>query len=214
MAEIDSLEIKLQSNIQAVTKDLEQLIGKITLTSKAIASFGNNKALEQLNREAKGVADGMKQAASASGAMKNVSSAASAAQKPMEELQKTVGETAKELYRQFKNFTPKIDFSQSTDALQKQATDYQRYLISAHNELKSIMSSSTAYKQTSGMERYIKRIQEAKNGIKAINDYLERMSNKPATGEPVIHGAADMEDEKRSLRRWHISTYSRRGNGS
>lgn len=200
MAEIDSLEIKLQSNIQAVTKDLEQLIGNITLTSKAISAFGNNKALEQLNREAKGVADGMKQAASASGAMKNVSSAASAAQKPMEQLRKSVDETAKDLYAKFENFTPVINFSQSEESLKKLSETYQDQMVKAQNELNRIMASSSASSQTKGMERYIIRIQEAKNGIKAINDYLDRMSNKPATGEPVIHGAADMEDEKRSLK--------------
>lgn len=200
MAEIDSLEIKLQSNIQAVTKDLEQLIGKITLTSKAISAFGNNKALEQLNREAKGVADGMKQAASASGAMKNVSSAASAAQKPMEQLRKSVDETAKELYAKFENFTPVINFSQSADSLKKLSETYQDNMVKAQNELNRIMASSSADKQVKGMERYIIRIKEAENGIKAINDYLDRMSNKPATGEPVIRGAADMEDEKRSLK--------------
>lgn len=110
MAEIDSLEIVIQSTIDDVNKSLDALIGKLSTVSKGITAIKTGKGLEQVAQQAKVVSENMGKLGA------NIS----ASMKPVEEQAKRVTKTLEQITEHYKDLGKGFQIKGSTEQIQKQ----------------------------------------------------------------------------------------------
>lgn len=198
--EVDSLEIGIQSNADKASKSLDNLITKLGVMAKGISAISSGdgfkdflKEVEKISSSMSGVSDstkkmtdGVKEATtSASNSMKQVS-------KATDDVKKRLGDTLKEISERTSGITPKLDMGN----LDKEMSKYEKQFRDAGNLLNRILESSTADKQTAGIERLIIKINEAKNALREI----ERIQNETSkVSTPEVNIPISTEETKRSL---------------
>lgn len=197
---VDSLEISIQSDTEKINKGLDVLIGKLSIVAEGISAISTGKGFANFLKEVENISfsmadvsnstkkmtDGIKTAVnSASGSMKQV-------EKSVDGVKKRLGDTLKEISDRTSDITPKLDMGN----LDKEMSKYEKQLRDAGNLLNRILESSTADKQTAGIERLIIKINEAKNALKEI----ERIQNETSkVSTPEVNIPISTEETKRSL---------------
>lgn len=197
MAKIDSLEIEIMSSVGDVNRELDKLDKRLNSVSRSLANANKNSSMKEIVKQSRELSDSMQTTSNQiKSSTQGFASSFQKANKPMEEMKKSVSEIANEFQQKFKDFTPKIDFSKSTESLKKLLENYSQSMIKAQNDLNRIMVSSSADKQEKSIERYIIKINEAKNGIKSIQQYLDSISVNDIQPEFKIIGA---EEAKKTI---------------
>lgn len=174
MAEVDSLEIKIESTIKGVNKDLDNLIKRLGIVSDGLSAIQSNKGLDEFSKKAKLMSAEIKSVFNnANKIPQNISSSMKKASKPMDDMKKSAKEMAKDFSDKFKNIEVKVDFSKPEAELKK----FQSQAENAQNALARILASSTANKQASGIERWTASLSQANNAIQQLEKHMEEIKD-------------------------------------
>lgn len=196
MATVDSLDIQISASAQSASKSIDNLVGKLNTLSKAlkidtsglekIGKLNLGSGLQNVGNQAKKVSENFSEIANQSKEMaKTVSSSMSSAAKPMEEVRKSVSEISADFQEKFKGIDVKIDFSKPESELKK----FQNQAKNAQNALTRILASSTADKQTKGIEKWTIALAQANNAI----EQLQSKMKEPVTFQGDLSAMSEAE---------------------
>ena len=137
MAEVDSLEIKIQSDATKASQSIDTLVEKLKDVSAALGGINTN-ALSASAKELTG-----KLSAINGKGFENLNKSAKEATGSVAKISQTASEVAKGLHNKFKDISVEVDFSNPEKELQK----FQKQAQTAQNALSRIMMSSSVDKQ-------------------------------------------------------------------
>lgn len=195
MATVDSLDIQISASAQKASSAIDDLVGKLNTLSKSlkidtsglekIGKINLGSGLQDIGNQTKKVSENFSEIAKQSKDMaQTISSSMSSAAKPMEEVRKSASEIAAEFKEKFKDIDVKIDFSKPEAELKK----FQSQVENAQNALTRILASSTADKQTKGIEKWTIALSQANNAIEQLQNKLSEIQSKKVQTEINITG--------------------------
>lgn len=174
MAEIDSLEISIQSRIDSVNKNLDALIGKLGVVAKGISAIGSNKGLLDFAKEAKTISEGM-------GSM---GTKMEQSMKPMEDETKKIAKTFEQIKDPFKDLGKGFRISGNITDVQKAIQKYENELEKAKLKEQTLLAKGSV--NTKGYENAIADIAKYENIIESLkNQFKELSQEKVVLPEPV-----------------------------
>lgn len=192
MAEIDSLQISIKSEVTNATKAIDTLIGKIGELSNSIKSINvsnissqvsklttsfkniNGSGFSELNRVAKEARGSISSIVDASGKVLSSTSTATkgttASIKPLEEQAKKVSLSLEQIKEKYKDLGKGFEFKGSTDAIQKQIDRYSNTLEKAKLRQKELEVSGNI--ESGQYEKAIAKVVEYTNVIESLKNKL------------------------------------------
>ncbi len=176
MAEIDSLEISIQSNIEKVNKNMDLLIKKMGIVAQGISAIGSNKGLDEFIKTAK----------TASESMGNMESEISKSMKPIEEQAKKISRTFEQVKESFKDLGKGFKVSGGIVDIQKSLQRYENELEKA--KLKEQELSSKDMTDSKGYRDAVADIAKYENVIESLKKQLESINKIQVTAKIRIDG--------------------------
>ena len=183
MAEIDSLEVVIESKTKSVKDGLDETIKKMELMSSVLGKLIKNTGLENV---AKQVKDITLEASGATKAMKGISGAS----EPIKKVTKSLDE----LLGKYDGLGKGFKFSGSTSALQKQVDKYANSLENAKLKKEDLEKSGKTGGQA--YEDAIKNVVKYGNVLESLNQQLSKMQETKLPLDFKIDGA---EQAKRAV---------------
>lgn len=163
MAEIDSLEVRIQSDARSAFTGLKELEKELENVSSVLNAIGKNEGLKKLSNAAKEAARGF---SSVQSNMKKVSQG-------MDPGMKKTFKSLDELREQFKDLGADFKFTGSTAAIEKQIKSYSNSLEKAKLRQKDLeLSGKTSGK---GYADAVKNVVKYENVLKSLKRQLEEM---------------------------------------
>lgn len=176
MAQIDSLEISIQSTVNEVNKSLDALIGKLGTVAKGISAIKNNKGLEAFAEEARNISQSMDDLGKKTAqSMKNIDT-------QVKKATKSVRQIVEEAHKSTMNLTPELNMGN----LDAEARKYENQLRNMQNRLTKVLATPNAEKRSGTIENLIAGINEAENALKKIESIradIPEINIKVNTGE-------------------------------
>lgn len=176
MAEIDSLEISIQSNIEKVNKNMDLLIQKMGTVAQGISAIGSNKGLEEFIKTAK----------TASESMGNMESEISKSMKPIEEQAKKISKTFEQVKEPFKDLGKGFKVSGGIVDIQKSLQRYENEL--EKSKLKEQELSAKDMTDSKGYRDAVADIAKYENVIESLKKQLESINKIQVTAKIRIDG--------------------------
>lgn len=163
MAEVDSLEIQIESNAKSAFSALDELEKKLKNVSDMLNTIGKNEGLKQLSNAAKEATKGF------SGIQSNMKKISQG----MEPGVKKTFKSLDELKEQFKDLGTDFKYTGSTTAIEKQIKSYSNSLEKAKLRQKDLeLSGKTSGK---GYADAVKNVIKFSNLIKSLKRQLDEM---------------------------------------
>ena len=182
MAEVDSLEIKIQSDATKASQSIDTLVEKLKDVSAALGGINTN-ALSASAKELTG-----KLSAINGKGFENLNKSAKEATGSVAKISQTASEVAKGLHNKFKDISVEVDFSNPEKELQK----FQKQAQTAQNALSRIMMSSSVDKQIGSIERHSISLAQANKGISILQKHISELSKSNPKFEPNITGTENV----------------------
>lgn len=152
MATIDSLDIQIGSSaklanqaIDSLIKNLDRLSKSLNIDTSKLSNIGKALNFSGIEKTAKSV------------------------ESQMQKISKSAAKVAKDFENKFKDISVKVDFSRPEAELKK----FQKQAQTAENALSRIMASSSADKQTAGIEKWSISLARANNAIKILKSHMD-----------------------------------------
>lgn len=152
MATIDSLDIQIGSSaklanqaIDSLIKNLDRLSKSLNIDTSKLSNIGKVLNFSGIEKTAKSV------------------------ESQMQKISKSAAKVAKDFENKFKDISVKVDFSRPEAELKK----FQKQAQTAENALSRIMASSSADKQTAGIEKWSISLAQANNAIKILKSHMD-----------------------------------------
>lgn len=194
--EIDSLEIKIQSDAEYANKKLDDLIKKIGLVEDGISAVGNSQGFKNLFSQAQNISKSMSSVGT------DLKKTMQSVEPQMQKMSKNISEIAKDFQNKFKDTPVKVDFSRPEAELEK----FKKQAQTAENALSRIMQSSSADKQVKSIEKWSISLAQAQNAVKLLEDHIgglksqmESISKQRATDGIKIDGERYIVNFKKEL---------------
>lgn len=194
--EIDSIEIKIQSDAENANKKLDDLIKKIGLVKDGISAVGNSQGFKNLFSQAQNISKSMSSVGT------DLKKSMQSVEPQMQKMSKNISEIAKDFQNKFKDTPVKVDFSRPEAELEK----FKKQAQTAENSLSRIMQSSSADKQTKSIEKWSISLAQAQNAVKLLEDHIgglksqmESVSKQKATEGIKIDGEKYIVNFKKEL---------------
>lgn len=166
MAEIDSLEIKIQSAASKVNESLDVLVRKLGLVAEGINAISNNKGLEEFAKKAESVAKDMEVL---QGKMKE-------AAKSIEPQMQKAAKSLEQITEQYKDLGKGFEFKGSASAIQKQIEKYSNALEAAKLKKQEL---EMAGKTEGQMYEYaVRDVLKYSNVIESLKNQLNGLGNE------------------------------------
>jgi len=163
MAEVDSLEIQVESNAKSAFSALDELEKKLKNVSDMLNTIGKNEGLKQLSNAAKEATKGF------SGIQSNMKKISQG----MEPGIKKTFKSLDELKEQFKDLGADFKYTGSTTAIEKQIKSYSNSLEKAKLRQKDLeLSGKTSGK---GYADAVKNVVKYENVLKSLKRQLDDM---------------------------------------
>ncbi len=176
MAVVDSLEIQIQSKVDAVNVSLNELIKKMGLIAEGISAIGSNKGLDEFAKKAQEAVKGF---SSIQNAAKGLSSSIAP------EVQKA-SKTLEEITAKYKDLGKGFKFAGSTAAIQKQIESYSNALERAKLKKEEL---EAAGKTDGQMYEYaVKDVLKYENVLANLKNQLAEMQTVQPQININIHG--------------------------
>lgn len=171
MAEIDSLEISIQSTVDTVNKSLDALIGKLGVVAKGIYAIRSNKGLNEFAEQAKAISQ----------SMGDLGDKVSKSLKPVEDeakkVSKSVGQIMSEINEKYKDLGKDFEPSDSIKKLQNQLISYSDSLQKAKLDKEALETSG--YVDTKAYDTAVKKVNMYGNVIENIKEKIEQLNHTP-----------------------------------
>lgn len=181
MAEIDSLEISIQNNIDKVNKNMDLLIQKMGIVAKGISAIGSNKGLEEFTKKAQSI----------SSDMGKIGKSVSQSVKPIEEQAGKIAKTFEQVKEPFKDLGKGFKISGGIADIQKSLQRYENELEKA--KLKEQELSIKGMTDTKGYRDSVVDIAKYENVIESLKKQLESINKIQATAKIRIDGRESAE---------------------
>ena len=163
MAEVDSLEIQIESNAKSAFSALGELEEKLKNVSDMLNAIGKNEGLKQLSNAAKEATKGF------SGIQSNMKKISQGMEPGMKKTFKSLNE----LKEQFKDLGTDFKYTGSTTAIEKQIKSYSNSLEKAKLRQKDLeLSGKTSGK---GYADAVKNVVKYENVLKSLKRQLDDM---------------------------------------
>lgn len=169
MSEIDSLEIKIESEAKSAFTALDALEEKLTKVSDVLSTIGKNEGLKQLSNAAKDATKGLS----------TVQSNAKKISDSMGPEMKKAFKSLDELKEQFKDLGADFKFTGSATAIEKQIKSYSNSLEKAKLRQKDLeLSEKTSGK---GYADAVKNVVKYENVLKSLKRQLDEMKKSESS---------------------------------
>lgn len=181
--EIDSLEIKIQSSLNDVVKNIEAVISGITQIENKISNFGKNKGLDNVSKQAERLS------ANLDNVGKKVGNAMKSADAPM----KKVKQSLEQITEKYKDLGKGFTFTGSTNAVEKQIEKYSNALENA--KLKKQELEATGKTEGQMYEYAVKDVIKYSNQIESLKHQLDEMRGSTKEFHFEISGLDDVREK-------------------
>lgn len=203
MTEIDSLDIKIQTDAKTTAEAISDLSKKLGDILASLTAFGKTPGLSAVNDQFKNMAQGV---SAAGNRMKSVA-------KQIEPQMQKVSRTMEEVAERFKDLGRGFRISGgSTASIQKQIDSYKSALENA--KVKEQELSAKGKTDTKGYEDAVADIQKYSNMIESLTAQLREMQSVSQDMESIpVHTMSDdakrtLEELKSSLERYKAALQS------
>lgn len=164
MAEIDSLEISIQSNIDKVNRNMDLLIQKMGTVARGISAIGSNKGLDEFIKSTK----------NASESMGNIGKKVDKSVKPIEGQMQKISKSFEQVGEPFKDLGKNFKVSGGIADIQKSIQKYENELEKA--KLKEQELSAKGMTDTKGYRDAVANVIKYQNVIESLKTQLDEFS--------------------------------------
>lgn len=161
MAEIDSLEISIQSNIDKVNRNMNLLIKKMGIVAQGISAIGSNEGLDKFIKSTK----------TASESVGNIGKSVSNSVKPIEGQMQKLAKSFEQVGEPFKDLGKGFKVSGGITDIQKSIQKYENELERA--KLKEQELSATGKTDTEGYKTAVAHVIKYRNVIESLKEQLK-----------------------------------------
>lgn len=168
MAEVDSLEISIQSNIDKVNKNMDLLIKKMGIVAQGISVIGSNKGLEEFTKKAQSI----------SSDMGKIGKSVSQSVKPIEEQVGKIAKTFEQVKEPFKDLGKGFKVSGGIADIQKSLQRYENELEKA--KLKEQELYAKGMTDTKGYRDAVASVVKYQNVIESLKEQLKSVKELEA----------------------------------
>lgn len=183
MAEVDSLELKIQSDANSAIKALDGLIQKLELAAQKLNIIGSSKGLDDFAKKAANATKGLSN-------IKNVARDVSANIQP--QIQKTF-KSLDEIAEKYKDLGKGFKITGSTATIQKQIDSYSNALERAKLKKEELETGGKTGGQA--YEDAIKNVQKYTNILEGLNRQLDETQSQKITFDTA--GVEDLAERLR-----------------
>lgn len=182
MAEIDSLEIKIQSDAKNAYDELEKLSTQLNKIIKPLSAIMNNKSIYNLGKQFKSLSSELKTITNSANSLKTVTNSISGINKSMDNTQKKakqVSKSAEEIAEKYKDLGKGFTLKGNTKQIQKQIDSLTNQLSKAKLAKEDFETSEKT--NLGGYDTAIKNVIKYTNQIESLKNQLEELKNSDFT---------------------------------
>lgn len=175
MAEVDRLEVVIQSDIDKVNRELDSLIKRLGTVASGLDAIRNNKGLGDFAQQAKQMSENAKEIG------KNMQESVSRAVSSTQQQIKKVTQSFEELANKYKDLGKGFKFEGNVEGLKNQIESYTNQLEKA--KLKKYELESAGKTDTPQYENAIRDVMKYQNVLESLKAQLDNI------GKPKMEGA-------------------------
>lgn len=168
MAEIDSLEIIIESDAKKANRELDKLIARLDYVSRTLQKITGNNNFKNLIGSTKAISSNFKEISnSAKKTAENIS-------KPIEQAAKDISERIAKVNDQYKDVGKDFKFTGSFEQARKKIAQFENSLQTAKDKVKSFEDSNRVFGTM--YERAVEDVSKYTNRIEVLRNKLESTS--------------------------------------